>query len=301
MPRSFTAVTLATVIIAGAIAGSIIRPVGSISTPDFAITPSSDFLSLPQGAAGNVTITVSSLNNYSGNVTLSTSVTPYSPFSFELVPARLSLSPSAQSSLATLSFSWKECWCLDNGEVTITAYGSLVGKRYALVEVVYRAFDLIIHAHRGAPPGPGPGEPCNVNQLAPNSTVTCYVNVVSPNGYTGNVTLSTVVSPPGPSVSLSSSRLQLTASAIPEVSLTISTNSAPIGSYEVTLTGADGYSSHSTQLALQIENPIVVSGPDYSIPILLATVSAAAVGIVLMAYLLRRLSRPPKYYWGSVS
>ncbi len=79
--------------------------------------------------------------------------------------------------------------------------------------------------------------PSSMN-IVQGSSGTSRVDVASFGGFAGTVALSTSVSPPGPTASLSASSVTLTAGSMASVDLTISTSpDTPTGGHTVTITG----------------------------------------------------------------
>lgn len=93
------------------------------------------------------------------------------------------------------------------------------------------------------------------------------VNVTSLNGFSGIVSLTVAVSPivsNGPSVSLYTSTLSVTAGKSSYTIITVSTLSAtPVGNYTVTITGINNTLSHTTSFWLYVSIPY--QPPDFSV------------------------------------
>jgi hypothetical protein len=82
------------------------------------------------------------------------------------------------------------------------------------------------------------------------------IALVSLNGFTGTVSLSSTVSPAGPTVTLNPTIVSLGAGGSASSTLTIGTTSAtPVGSYMVTVTGTFGSVSHSAVVSVTVNSP----------------------------------------------
>lgn len=253
-----------------------------------------------QGSGGNFTITVTSLGGYAGNITLSTKVEDfYRPMPLELSPTRLSISPSFPSAFARLSFAWTACIesCLNYATIIINATdGSMF--HFASTGVVFTSFFLSISSTPYC--GDTSCDRCPL-QLAPNSTTSCYVRLATPDEYTGNVTLTVAVAPSGPAVSLNSSRAQISRNRWPysrsvsgPVNLTISSNNAPSGSYNVTVVGTDGYSTYTADLDLEIASP--ASPNEFNVPLLLFVGGSVAAAAAVSTLVYRRWAHSKDQY-----
>ncbi len=103
--------------------------------------------------------------------------------------------------------------------------------------------------------------PAKLIGLAQGSSGSFLVNATSLNGFSGVVAVTGIVSPMGPTVTISPSTVVLNSTALFALAIvTVSVGSnVPQGNYTLTVTGTSGTISHSLVFAL------IVSGPDFAI------------------------------------
>jgi len=222
--------------------GTVTKTINVGSAPDFSLSANPSSGSVTQGSAVNTTITASSLNGFSGSVTLSASGLPSgASASFSTNPVSLSANGSANS---TLSISTSSTTPTGTYSITVTgASGSLT--RTAV-------YTLTINASGGG----GGGSPDFSLSVSPSSgsvqrgsSVGATVSVSRINGFSSTVSLSASGLPSGASASFSPS------SGTPDFSSTMTistTTSAQPGTYTVTITGTGGGLTRTASFSLQI-------------------------------------------------
>src|SRR3989449_753764 len=217
-----------------------------VTIVDFNVTANVTNLTVNSGSVGNATITVRSLNNFSGSVQLtanvgSNGVTP------TLTPATVTLTGGkSANSILTVSISSNT----PIGNYTIRVIGTNGG--------LSREVDLIIRVRdfrSSAIP----------STLIIGSGLTRYSNVTltSVNGFTGTISLSVTVSPVGPNrptVSLSVPTITLTAGGTGVSTLTISSVGAALGNYVVSVNATSGGVLHQILVSVNIVDFSVTSG-----------------------------------------
>jgi plastocyanin len=87
----------------GSMVGNFVIQSQTPSTPEFSVTPSTSSLTVVQGASSTATITLTSLNGFSGSISLSAATLPSGP-QLSLSPSSVSLS-SGGSASSTLTVS----------------------------------------------------------------------------------------------------------------------------------------------------------------------------------------------------
>src|SRR2546426_4726188 len=209
--------------------------------PDFSIFASPSSLSVNAGSTSTSTITLTSLNNFAGTVTLSSTGSP-AGLSLSLNPSSVSLSSGGTSS-STLSVSSS-----NPGSYSVTITGT-TGSMSHQTTVTVNIVDFSLTA-----------SPSSVT-ISPGSSTASTISLKSLGGFPGTITLSTASSPPGPTLSLSCTRVTLSSGGTGTTTLTISTQSStPVGDYTVTVAGSSGALSHSTSVLVSVKNT-----PDFSI------------------------------------
>src|SRR5207247_11139497 len=77
-----------------------------ITGPDFSVSTSPSFLSIPQGNTGKTAVSLTSIDNFSGNVNLSISSSLYLSTSFSSNSVELTAGGSANTTLTIQTFSF---------------------------------------------------------------------------------------------------------------------------------------------------------------------------------------------------
>ena len=187
-------------------------------------------LSINQGAAGAVTITVNDQGGFSGSVNLAVSALPGG------VTGTFGTNPTTGTSVLTLTASSSAT--PGSAYVTVTGTsGSVTATTSFSLTVVAPGFALSV-------------PPASVTMTNPTVPVTVTVTVNELDGFTGSVTLAASGLPSGmtatfsPNPTTGSSVLSLTADS-----------SITIGGFYLTITGTAGTLSASTHLYAIVENP----------------------------------------------
>jgi PKD repeat protein len=98
-------------------------------------------------------------------------------------------------------------------------------------------------------------------RIVPGTSGSSKITLSSQGGFSGTITLSTNISPSGPSVSLNPTSLTLSSGGTGTSTLTVSTQSStPLGNYTAIIKGTDGSLSHSTTVQVSVS-----FAPDFSI------------------------------------
>jgi subtilase family serine protease len=208
---------------------NLINALAGPAGPNFTLSASPNSVTITQGSNGTSTITITPLNGFSGNVTLSASGLPSG------VTAGFNPNPAASTSTLTLTASGSAA----TGTVTVT----ITGTSGSLTNTT--TLSLTVNA-AAAPNFSLTANPSSVTVTQGNSgTSTITVNPV--NGFTGSVTLSASGLPSGvtagfsPNPTTTTSTLTLTASA-----------SAATGTVTVTVKGVSGSLTNTTTLSLTV-------------------------------------------------
>ena len=207
--------------------------------PDFLITPNPGFLSEVPGAAASSTITLTSLNGFSGPVSLSATVSA-GGFGVQTNPSKPSLS-SGGTSTATLTITAPNNALIENYLVTLTGKSGSITHTVTLPLAV-TAFAVAINPGDVSLPSGGSGS--------------FNITLASLNGFSGNVTLTDQVSNNNLIASLGSTTVQVPAGGSDLTVLGVS--SSANGAYTVTVTGTFG------KLVKKVSATVdVTSNPDF--------------------------------------
>jgi len=208
-------------------------------SPDFTISASPNSLSIPAGSTSTSTITLTSLNNCQGTITLSATGSP-AGLNLTLNPS--TVSPSYRGTgTSTLSVGSSNP---GNYTVTITGTsGSLSHQTTVTVSIgTAKTGDFSITA-----------SPSSMT-LSTGSSARCTISLQSLNGFTGTITLSATVSPTSDlSFYFSSSSVTLTSGGQGTSTLNVRASyRTPIGTYTITVTGTSGSISHSVTVTVNV-------------------------------------------------
>ena len=200
-----------------------------------------------QGASSTSTITITSINSFSGTVTLSLYF-PGTTFTASISPTSVSV-PSNSIAKSALSITAPNT--PGSYSVVVIGVSSNHGKTsYSssmLTVQVVSSQDFTITSM-----------PTRITTTT-GATNTTTITVTSINGYTGNVSL-TVTAPFGYITVTGGQNPLVIASggaASSTLAITTSTNTAE-GNYSIIITGSDGSRSHSTTITLKVVDPVPV-------------------------------------------
>jgi hypothetical protein len=214
--------------------------------PSFLLTANPSTLSLDQGASLTSTVSVISVNGFSGTVSLSVYFTG-SKLPASLTPTSVSV-PANGTAKSTLTVT--ATGNVGNYNVVVIGIASSHGKTtFASTEVSVQIVSNQDFAITSSPSS-------IVNIFGSTNTTT--ITVTSMNGYTGTVSL-TFTAPFGYiTVGGSQNALTLSSGGTASSTLTITTSlSTKLGNYNVTVTGTSGSRTHSTTISLTVIDPIL--------------------------------------------
>jgi len=225
----------------GTVTRSVSLQVNVRLVPDFLITLNPSFLSEVPGAAASSTITLTSLNGFSGPVSLSASVSA-GGFGVQINPSNPSLASGATST-ATLTITAPNNALIENYLVTLTGKSGSITHSVTLPLAV-TGFAVAIN----------PGDVSFPSGVSGSFNIT----LASLNGFSGNVTLTDQVSNNNLIASLGSTTVRVPAGGSARTVLKVS--SSANGAYTVTVTGTFG------KLVKKISATVdVTSNPDFII------------------------------------
>ena len=290
IPYTFTATTIPGIytywcyIHKGAMFGKfIVQPPPG---PDYSVSSNPSSLTIPQGASANSTVSITSLNNFAGSVTLTSS--PSSPpglltSSFSVNPV---LVPPSGTAKSNFTISVPAGTSPASYSITVTAKNSTTFSHSATVSVTVVIPDFKIALSSSS------------LTVAPGSSESVKVTLTSLNGFSGTVSLTSTLTSPGPQVTFGPNSVTLSSGGPVSSTLSVSAVSSgaystpvPLGNYNVNITGTSGSLVHSATLALTIGS----SSGAGALPTLAVVGVGIASSVAVVAagvYFLRRRSKP---------
>ncbi len=243
--------------------------------PDFAIGAGPPTVGpLNVGVQGTSTITVTSLNGFTGTVDLTTSQS--TGLSASVIPS--SVTGGSGSSTLTVSAATAGTYT-----VTVTGTsGSLSHSVGVTVNVVAPDFSLSATSTLSVPQG---------------SSGDFTVNLQSLGGFSGDIALTVTVAPGGPSASASPATVTLAQGGAGRAVVTVSAvggvySTVAAGVYMVKVTGTSGSVSHSIDVALTVTSQGSSAVGNFPLSYLVGAV--VVVGAVTVTVFLVRRGRPKK-------
>src|SRR6267143_770033 len=214
--------------------------------PSFLLTMNPSSLSLEQGASHTSTVSIISLNGFSGTASLSVYFTG-SKLPVSLSPASVSV-PTNGTAKSTVTVTATSS--IGNYNIVVIGIASSHGKtNYASTELSVQVISNQDFTITSSPSS-------IVNAFGSSNTTT--ITVTSLNSYTGTVGL-TFTAPFGYiTVMGSQNPLTLSSRGTAVSTLNITTSlSTTLGTYNITVTGTAGSRTHSTVISLTVVDPIV--------------------------------------------
>ncbi len=218
----------------------------SIIGPSFRLSADQNFLIIPAGGSATTTITATSVDGFSGNLSLS--VASFSGFQVSLIPKNITLTSggSANSTLSiTVPSSAGSNWYY-NVVVTATSSG-ITRSTYITVLVIAPSFSITAN-------------PIFLN-LAPGTTGKATLTLTGSNGFSGKISLFSSSTPTGLETSITPSIVTLNStltSTTADLTITVPANTSP-GFYNINIDAA------SASLNENITVVVLVSGPDFGL------------------------------------
>src|SRR6266851_5018774 len=256
--------------------------------PDFQISANPSTTSILQSSNANSTISVSSINNFAGMITLSASSSPPGPMTtFSTNPVVVS---SGSTATSKLTISIPQSTSPGSYSITVTGTnGSASGTHTTNINVSVvspSSPNFMINS-----------SPTSLS-VAQGASGTTSITLASLNSFSGTVNLAAAVLPSGPQVSLNPVSVSLTSSGSATSTLTVSTaasssgySSTPVarGNYTVSITASSGSLSQSTPVSLTVGSTSSAPPGTPNLPLLpIAGGAIAAIAAIGTAIFLRK-------------
>src|SRR3989449_8773887 len=214
--------------------------VSSTPAPDFTMTANHSSLNIPAGTTGKSTITLTSLNGFSGTVNLYTSPSPLCPSpacsTWSIDPTSVNLVTNGTATATLSIFGGTQ-----GGYGNVTVYGNSGSLSHS----------VIVSFKITQPPDFTITISPSSQTVRKGSITTFSINVTGTNGFNNTVDLSTTISPVtrhGPTTSLPSTVGPYSTSTI-----TVSTmRGTQLGTYTITVTATSGSLTHPFTLTVTV-------------------------------------------------
>src|SRR5216117_2943533 len=218
------------------------------TTPDFTMSANPDTLSIPASASGTSTITLVSIDGFTGSVSLSAPSplcpSPYCTTTWEISPSNVVVAPNSTATATLTIFAGGE-----GAAGNITVYGNSGGLSHS----VSVAFKVV--SSGGTPDFTMSANP-NMLTIVQGSAGKSLMILTSINGFQGNVSLTPPVSCLAigcPTYSVSPMRVFLSLGQNATASFTIQTYpQTPLATYNVAVTGTSGSLSHNAPVTFTV-------------------------------------------------
>lgn len=218
---------------------------GGKAGPSFLLTVNPSTLFIEQGTTLTSTVSIISVNGFSGTVSLSLFFTG-SKLPATVSPTSVSV-PANGTATSTLTVT---ATSIGNYNIVVIGIASSHGK------TTYASADLSVQvvSNQDFTITSSPSNIVNVFGSSNTTTIT----ITSLNGYTGTVSLTVTVPFGYITVTGSQNPLTLSSDGTASSTLDITTSlSTTLGNYNITVTGTDGSRTHSAVISLTVVDPII--------------------------------------------
>ncbi len=254
-------------------------------TPDFSIMSNPSSLTFLQGSSGTSTITLTSLNGFSGTVNLAATASPVGPTP-SLIQTSVTISAGTPGT-STLTVSTTSSTL--SGTYTVKINGTSGSTTHSTVVTVQvnapASQDFSISSNPAS---------LNVTQGSSSSST---IMLTSVNGFSGILSLTETISPSGPGISLSPMSVSLSAGGSVASTMTVSATAGAYGSvatgiYSLNVTVTNGSLSHSKVIPVTVSSSTSTPPPSGSGGLPVVALVGAAIAIIaavgVIVYLVRR-------------
>jgi len=218
---------------------------------DFSLSSNSNFVVVQQGYTGTVSITIASLNHFSGDVSIAATIATSA--NAPVVKTSQSSVKLTPDSTASISVTVATTSSTTQGNYNITVQG----KKDTLSHSITVSAKIA-----SPPPPPTPDFDLSSNPYSltttPGGTLSATLTISSILSYSGNVALTANIFPPGtnsPRVFLNLTSLRLPAGGSNSTNYFVNAFNSTAGSYVIIVTGVSGSLSHTLQVSLLV-NPV---------------------------------------------
>src|SRR2546425_9352993 len=228
-----------------ATAGSLVHStIVNVKVTDFAIAANPARVSIPVGASGSTTISLTSVNGFIGTVALSDTMSPSTGIGAGLNPTSISLT-SGGSGTSTLTINTTNA---GNYTIIITATSGTSTHSATVVVRVFIPPDFTIASN-----------PSTVVFLT-GSSGQSNVTLASVSGFKGNLTISNTVNPTnGLTASCTPSKVQIPSGGSATSACNFSSSNT--GIYAVTVSATNGTLTHSTLITVKVADFSISANP----------------------------------------
>jgi hypothetical protein len=218
---------------------------------DFSLTSNSNSVVVQQGYTGTVSLTIASLNHFSGDVSIAATITTSANAPVvKTSQSSVKLTPDATASIS-VSVATTSSTTLGNYNITVQ------GKTATLSHSITVSAKIT-----SPPPPPTPDFDLSSNPYSlttiQGGSLSATLTISSILGYSGNVALTAAIFPSGintPKVSLNLTSLGLPAGGVNSTNYFVNAFNSTAGSYVIIISGISGSLTHTLQVSLLL-NPV---------------------------------------------
>src|SRR5207253_1018471 len=233
----------------------------TLTVQDFKMVPTPALVTPFAGGPGTSVITTSSLSGFSGTVGLSDVISPSTGLTCSMTPSSVTIGGSITNSNSTLSCSGSA------GAYTVTITGSSQGIIHT-VTVNYKVQDFTVSAN-----------PTNVTVFIGRSA-TSTITITALQGFTGTVTLTNAVAPSiGLTCVLNPASFAFNTTNTSRNSVLSCSDSAPAGTFNVTVTGTGNGLSHSGSVKFVVGTAFTITSNPTSVAVLPGTTGTSTITV----------------------
>ena len=224
-----------------------------VTGSDFTLFTTPPSITVSQGGSASTTLIVSGISGFNGLVNFTAySFGPGPGLQESFTPLNVTLSPSTQNATLTMTVSASLDTLPGSYNVTVVGIsypsGGFIAHTASVEVTIIARPDFTVAV-----------SPTFVS-VVQGSNASFTISMASNNQFSGNVSLTALLTPPGPSANFSSSTVFIAEGSSAISTLTIAAGSSPVGYYNVTIQAVAGSLSHQV-----VVNIYVAPKPDFSL------------------------------------
>jgi len=220
---------------------SMVGSFNVLQIPGFSIVANPSSLPMGPSSSSTSTITLSSVNGFTGTISLGASVSPTGPTA-SLMPTSVTVSPGSPA-MSTLTVSTGASTSAGTYTVTVNgASGSTANTTTVAVAVTIPGFSVSSALS-------------TLGVIQGSSSNSSTITLTSLNGFSGTITLGSTVSQAGLNLSFNPASVPISSGGSGTSTMTVSTSTTPPGFYTATINGMRGSTTNTTTVNISVTIP----------------------------------------------